>query len=254
MDEKTDAPGASPTLPKERKRRRDAGTTLITKRDLQVLVWIAEQYAARLDHVRELLSRTPGRNARPDGITLSAVLQVIERWTTLDLVEYQRIYDGEPGWIWVTPHGLNVLRLSYTRLHPRPSTLPHLYAINRVRLSVERRHPEYRWVSERTLRAALPRREAGEQVPHLPDAQVWNPKPIAVEVELSEKKSHELDEILTGLLITGTSTVAGESSIIYTTVWYFVTPQTHRSVEDARARLADEFQTRVQIIPLESLR
>ncbi len=89
---------------------------------------------------------------------------------------------------------------------------------------------------------------------HLPDAQVWNPKPIAVEVELSEKKLHELDEVLTGLLITGTSTAAGESSIIYTTVWYFVTPQTQRSVEDARTRLSHDLQTRVQLIPLESLR
>jgi len=217
-------------------------------RDLRVLLWIAEQYAARIDQVQALLNRTPGRNASPEGITLSAVLQVIARWTALGLIEYKRIYDGEPGWVWLTPYGLTVLRLSYARHVPRPSTLPHLYAINRVRLSTERRHPEYRWVSERTLRAALPRREPGQPVPHMPDAQVWQPKPVAVEVELSVKPNAELDDILLGLVSHSSS-----ASPVYTTVWYFVTPQTHTSVEEARDRLPIDLQARVQIIPLESV-
>jgi hypothetical protein len=47
-----------------RKERRDKGKKLIKPRDLVVLLWIAQQYAARLDHVQELLSRMPGRGGR----------------------------------------------------------------------------------------------------------------------------------------------------------------------------------------------
>jgi hypothetical protein len=238
-----------------RKERRDKGKKLIKPRDLVVLFWIAQQYAARLDHVQELLSRMPGRGGKqvsPSGLTLSAVLQVVDRWVTLGLVEYRRIYDGEPGWVWVTPYGLRMLQLPFARQTPAESTLPHLHHINRVRLEVERRHPGYQWISERMLRAALPRREEGSLVSHLPDAQVCSPKAIAIEVERSPKSPKELDNILTALLITGTSTADAEHLLTYTTVWYFVTVHTRRSLEEARDRLPVELQARVKVYALET--
>ncbi len=110
---------------KARKERRDKGKKLIKQRDLVVLLWIAQQYAARLDHVQKLLSRMPGRGGKqvsPTGLTLSAVLQVVDRWVALGLVQYRRIYEGEPGWIWVTPYGLGLLQLAYARHTPGVST------------------------------------------------------------------------------------------------------------------------------------
>src|SRR5438067_6749929 len=113
---------SSNTAKRERKNtktRRDKGKKLIKPRDLIVLLWIARQYAARLDQVQELLNRMPGKGGKkvsPGGLTLSAVLQVVDRWVTLGLVEYKRIYDGEPGWVWLTPYGLSVLQLPYARL------------------------------------------------------------------------------------------------------------------------------------------
>src|SRR2546421_996541 len=190
QDEHQQNAAASKRLKHSRKARRDKGKKLIKPRDLVVLLWIAQQYAARLDHVQELLSRMPGRGGRqvsPSGLTLSAVLKVVDRWVTLGLVEYRRIYDGEPGWVWLTPHGLSVLQLPYARLAPKASTFPHLYHINRVRLELERRHPEYRWVGERTLRAAQPRRDEGAAVPHTPDARGYTPKLVTVEGERSPK-------------------------------------------------------------------
>jgi hypothetical protein len=239
-----------------RKERRDKGKKLIKPRDLVVLLWIAQQYAARLDHVQELLSKMPGRGGRqvsPSGLTFSAVLQVVDRWVTLGLVEYRRIYDGEPGWVHVTPYGLRMLHLSFARHTPAESTLPHLHNINCVRLEVERRHPGYQWVSERMLRAAQPRREEGSLVPHLPDAQVLQPKAVALEVERSPKSPKELDGILIELLITGTPTADAEHPLIYTTVWYFVTEHTRRGVEEARDRLPAELQARVKVYSLETL-
>lgn len=87
-----------------------------------------------------------------------------------------------------------------------------------MRLELERRHPDYRWVSERVLRATQPRREERSVVPHLPDALVWEPKPIAVEVERSPKSPKELDDLLTELLITGAAAADGEPPLLYTTV------------------------------------
>ncbi len=239
-----------------RKERRDKGTKLIKPRDLVVLLWLAQQYAARLDHVQVLLSRMPGRGGKqvsPSGLTLSAVLQIIDRWVTLGLVEYRRIYDGEPGWVWVTPSCLKLLHLPFARHTPAESTLLHLHHINRVRLELERRHPGYQWVSERMLRATQPRREEGSLVPHLPDAQVHAPKAIALEVERSPKSPTELDDILTELLVTGTPTGDAEHPLTYTTVWYFVTDHTRRSVEEARDGLPAELQARVKVYSLETL-
>jgi hypothetical protein len=237
--------------------RRDKGKKLIKPRDIIVLLWVAQQYATRLDQVQELLSRMPGRGGKqssPEGLTLSAVLQVVDRWVALGLVEYRRIYDSEPGWVWLTPYGLSILQLPYARLAPKESTLPHLYHINRVRLELERRHPEYRWVSERSLRAAQPRRGEGVAVPHTPDARIYTPKLVTVEVERSPKSPLELDAILTELLIVGVRQEGGEMPLTSTTVWYFVGPGTRVSIEEARNRLPESYRPRVKILSLESLR
>jgi len=241
---------------KNSKERRDKGTKLIKRRDRVVLPWVAEQYAARLDQVQELLSRLPGRSSRPvspTGLTMSAVLQVIDRWVELKLVEYRRIYEGEPGWVHVTSFGLRTLHLPYTMLTPAESTLPHLYHINCVRLDMERRHPDFRWTSERTLRASQPRREEGSVVPHLPDAQVRTPKLVAAEIERSPKTDKELDTILTELLITGSPSPTGGDPLLYTTVWYFVRSETRASVEQARDRLPPDCFSRVKVLSLDTL-
>jgi hypothetical protein len=255
-----EAAGTPPALVKKRRtnrrQRRDKGKKLIKRRDRVVLPWVAEQYAARVDQVRELLSRMPGHGGRPvspTGLTMSAVLQVVDRWVTLGLVEYRRIYEGEPGWIHLTSSGLRMLHLSYTLLAPAESTLPHLYRINRVRLDMERRHPDFRWISERTLRAAQPRRASGSVVPHLPDAQVRTPKLVAVEVERSPKSDQELDEVLTELLITGSPSPGGDEPLLYSTVWYFVRLETRSSIEKARDRLPSDCQARVKVLSLATL-
>jgi len=239
------------------KTRRDKGKKLIKARDRIVLPWIAQQYAARLDQVQVLLSRMPGKGGRPvspTGLTLSAVLQVVARWVELGLVEYERGDADEPGWVHLTALGLRRLGLPYAPLTPAPGSHQHLFHINRVRLDLERRHPTYQWISERTLRAALPRRAEGVTVPHLPDAQVWTPKPVAVEVERSPKSPGELDAILTELLIAGVPAVGGEAPLLYTTVWYFVRSNTRASIEAARSRLPEAYRTRVKIYSLETLR
>src|SRR5213082_1484203 len=90
--------GAAGSRQRTRSRaRRDKGKRLITARDRLVLAWIAQQYAARLDQVRALLNRAPGRGGKA---------QVVGRWVDLGLVSYERVYQREPGWIYLTALGL----------------------------------------------------------------------------------------------------------------------------------------------------
>ncbi len=146
-----------------------------------------------------------------------------------------------------------LLELPYARHNLRESRLSHRYYINRIRLDYERRHPEYWWMSERTLLSQLPRRNQGDELPHIPDAEVWlSPTgAVAVEVELSPKGDDEIDAILLELL-------AGERPR-YRTVWYFVSDadpvyaQAHRVVQNAFERLPAALQPRMKIIPLEKV-
>jgi hypothetical protein len=233
-----------------RSTRRDKGIRLLTPRDRWVLPWIAEQYAVRFDHLRLLLSRNLRTVSGRQSVTPSGVRQVLRRWTRApEWAEYQRIYTDTPGWIWLTPVGMQLFDLPYARHVIRESTLEHLHGINGVRLDIERRHPEYRWISERAMRAQFPRREEGERVGHTPDAQIWTPegRRIAVEVELSWKREEEMDTILQLLLRD------------YHTVWYFVGQanpaqvRARRAVEKAQQRLPEELRPRVQVIALESI-
>jgi hypothetical protein len=225
----------------------------MTPRDHCTLTWIAEQYAVRFDHLQRLLSRHPGhtnaaQKPSPQGISASAVEQVLARWLQDPAwVEYRRFNRG-PGWITVSPYGLEVIDAPYARHLLKESSTTHLYAINRVRLDIEARHPEWQWTSERTLRFQSLPRGRGMKIPHVPDGEVWlnQQQAVGVEVELTAKSDADTSHILNGLLAR------------YTSVWYFVDTSTlvqaraRRVVEKAVEALHTE-KGRVQIIPLSAL-
>ena len=237
-----------------RKTRRDKGQRQLSPRDLWALPWIAEMYAIRFDQLRLLLSREPGarngKNPGPEGLTAGAVDQVIKRWQEPPaLVEYERIFTNSPGWIWPTPAAERLLGLTYARHHLRASRLTHRYYVNEIRLDYEARHPGAIWTSERAILAQLPRREPGEEQPHIPDGVIEREDgrgAIAVEVELSPKGDAELDAVLFGLI--------GNDQPPYRAVWYFVSDQdpvhaqAWRAVAAARERLPLDVQSRMQII------
>ena len=113
---------------------------VLSRRDVEVLAFVGEQYALRLDQLGTFLGRgerTPQR--------------VVARLKQAGLVEARPLLAGEPGWLWLTPAGRRAAGRPFARWSPRLGLLAHIEAVTWVRLYVRSRSPESGWVCERTL-------------------------------------------------------------------------------------------------------
>jgi hypothetical protein len=217
-----------------RKTRCDKGQIQLTDRDLWVLHWIAEQYAARLDQVQNLLGQEAGRGAKEEGaISESAARLVVDRWKRARLADARKMTVEDPAWIWLTAHGLHEFDLSYKLYEPSLAKLEHLFAVNEVRLAVENQRHDAGWRSERALRAGLAY-TSGQALPHIPDAELLTEEgATAIEVELTPKKPRDLQLILQ------------ELAENYHQVWYFVADEASHAVASAQQKLAPHLAARI---------
>jgi len=175
-------------------------------RDLAVLGWCCEQYAARTDQLEVLLASGP-----------RTVQRVIARLRDTGLITTPRLLVGEPAWAIPTSAGLRAAGQGFGVWRPRIGLLAHVAAINDVRLHVQARSPESEWVPERVL---AKERQSGE---HLPDAVVIaEGQRVAIEVELTVKSQRRIRLIL------------DELSGRYDTVLYFCSPGPHRQLSALR--------------------
>jgi hypothetical protein len=232
-------------IPIVRKLRFDRGMQF-TSRDLQVLVWIGEQYAARFDQVQNLLSRygPAGATTRPERLSKVRTREIIARWQSADLVETGRILHDEPFWIWLSNAGLAETNLSYHSLHPKPSTVQHLYYINQVRLMLAKERPLAYWTSERAIRSEQERRAFGSKVFHIPDGIVTlDGKQVAIEVELQAKESRRVKQIIHYL----------HQLTQYACVWYFVNSSTRSVLEKVQRELPSEQENFLFLYDIEQL-
>jgi DNA-binding MarR family transcriptional regulator len=155
----------------------------LSRRDFDVVRWVSEQYAVRLDQLAVLL-----------GLSVRSARRTVERLAAAGLVERRRWLVDEPFWLWVTPRGQQVAGNGFRVWEPRIGGLAHIAAVNDVRLHVQAHAPDSIWVCERTL--ARDRR--GTE--HLPDAVVLTAsEEHAIEVELTVKSARRIDEILASL-------------------------------------------------------
>jgi hypothetical protein len=250
-----------------RQPRRDRGFPQLTQRDLTTLTWIGEQYAVRFDHLQRLLARQPGKPTRVEGVlSATTTSDIISRWQRAGLADIRKLLVDELAWIWLTPAGLREIGLHYVPYRPQAFTLPHLHAINNVRLLIETQgsRPNEQgvliWQSERSLRATEAAlrgmRAKGAVRPHVPDAvvrldvgrlgassadmerQSSRVVQVAVEVELTAKSHERLTEVLDTLVSR------------YPAVWYFVAPDVVRSVAQALAELEVESRRLVRVYSL----
>ncbi len=168
------------------RRRRDAGRIRLTGRDIDVLTWIAEQYAIDLDHLSLILGRPSS------GLGISATRRVLSRLHRAGLIRSEKLLANAPSYSWVTRKGLKLLGLGFTPWEPTVGFLGHLSAVNELRIALDRAGDRREWVSERRLRQ-------GKGVgTHVPDAELRDPdtgESIAIEIERSQKGRERLDSI-----------------------------------------------------------
>jgi hypothetical protein len=236
-----------------RKQRSDKGLVMATRRDMYCIAWIAEQYAARGDQIRRLLSRFPDK-LRPfkdgDLIAETTVKDQINRWVRAGWVEYKRILADQPGYCWVTKKGLALVDLDdiYTARVPASTRLNHIYAVNQLRLWMD---SKFTWKSERRYRAdemAKEKSKKGQTTGPIPDGIITTKSgPVAIEVELSVKKPADLEQKLIRLVRHYVSTGLGYGPA-FPTIWIYVPSEKLKAVvEDAIEALTDEEQNRVSV-------
>ena len=175
------------------------------------LLWIAHQFAIRLDQLQRLLLRhTPERDrakVKPgaDRLSLERTYDTLERWRTLGLIESGTILHRDKLWVWLSRAGLREIGVpfSFGKGQPASVRVPHLYYVNQVRLAVEEKRLQDTWKSERQIRHELGRPMKGEQQPHVPDAILYatSGKITAIEVERRMKDEGVLDETLRTLAL-----------------------------------------------------
>jgi hypothetical protein len=182
--------------------RRGPSEQILGPRDVEVLRWLAEQYAARVDHLQGILGCGERQTQR-----------VIARLRARDLVHCERLSTHEPRWLLPTTFGLRLSLTGFRPWHPHLALLAHCGAVNDVRLHIERRSPEAVWTSERQLG-----RKYGLKG-HLPDGVVLlEGKTVAIEVELTPKAKPRTARIIDGLC-------AGHDSVLY-----FASPEARESL------------------------
>ena len=183
-----------------------------THRDVEVLAWVAEQYAVRADTLALLLGRrspeiprtvhrwpyAPGEWAELPALSEATVRYHLRRWHRAGWVRPQRALGRT--WIVPTRPGLELAGSGYRPWTLVPSQLNHQHAVAVVRLAIETANPEAEWVSERALtRLRAQRREAwwrpdGGLV--VADAAVSGGPPLhTIEVELTPKHLAKLQQI-----------------------------------------------------------
>lgn len=178
-------------------RRRGPAEQILGPRDVEVLCWLAEQYAARVDQLQVLL-----------GCRERQAQRVVARLRAHGLVWSKRLTGHEPPWVTPTALGLQLTHTGFRLWAPGLTLLAHTAAVNDVRLHIQSRSPSSVWTSERQLA-----REKGTRG-HLPDAVVLTDgQRVAIEVELTPKSKRRTIAIINGLCAS------------YDTVLYFVSPQ-----------------------------
>lgn len=167
------------------------GGVQVTQRDLDVLGWIADQYAVRTDVIRWLLG-----NGRP--LSDSRTRAVVARWQRAGLADSRRFFAGSPHVVWPTRAGTALVRPGWRTRPPNLALLAHHHAVSQVRLAIERRGQGTDWVCERVLYRRRTTPDA-----HVADGTFRSSRgPVtAVEVELTLKTAERLRDILRDLTL-----------------------------------------------------
>lgn len=203
-------------------RRRDAGTLQTTARDITGLTTIAEQFCMSFDHLRHLLAfYSPATVKDPSMVAISTARNAVERWLRLGYIEIpQKIIREHSSYIWLSRKGLKELDLPYPYYHPKPSTVRHLYAVNTIRLHLQRYQLSATWIAQRTLRLQTERRP-------LPDAELHTNSSALLAIQVLEPS------FLAPITLQDELTTLSALAEHYTRIWYFVHHNIANMVKEA---------------------
>jgi len=189
-----------------------AGTAVesaaVSRRDLDALHWVGEQYAVRADQLAVWMNCNP-----------RTVQRLLARLREQHLAEVRRLLMGEPAWAIPTVKGLRACGLQFGARRPRLGSLEHVAAVTEVRLHIQSRAGGSEWVCERVLA-----REKQTPQEHLADGLVLlDGRRIAIEVELTVKSKRR------------TRAIIDEMSRRYDTVLYYCAPGPLRLISELAA-------------------
>jgi hypothetical protein len=232
----------------EKKEKTRPDRPFLTPRCRYVLNYVADQTTLRLDQIQRLLGRFPGKQTKQFGIVAAATaMRRIRLWEQKGMVVYERPFTDEPGYMWLTSHGLTHCLEEYTYLRPTRGQYIHLRLVTEVRMALEEHHGQSIAIhSERLLRKLyhVPKgfaknkdKEPGPE-PHIADLEIVKRQDggvAAIEVELSLKGTQRLQAILT------------ELAERYDTIYYYVVKKTEAFVKEQIAKLPESVQAQFEV-------
>jgi hypothetical protein len=209
-------------LMQEPTRRRDAGILQVTERDILVLTWIAEQFCISYDHVQRLLALlSPATTKHPDRVAPSTAQNAIERWLQLGYIDVpHKIIREHATYIWLSRKGLKELGLPYGYYQPKPSSIRHLYAVNAIRLHLQRFQIAAEWRARRHIRLHTERRP-------VPDAEILLDDCPIIALQVLEQPR------LTTMTLQDELTTMQALTRTYSRLWYFVHAQVREPLQKA---------------------
>ena len=285
-----------------RKRRSDYGSYKKTEKDWIGWELVGSQRWTRFDTLGELWdpqhrpaillpmqngqqqAEKLGRGGKRTGLPwpidhhhrMMAVARIVYRWQEQGFAKLLQPWDGQPQWVSLTEPGLAERHLPWHEVdwpedhealrHDDNYYISHIHRINQMRmrlLSGAANAPRHEWISERAIAADFPLREAGMELPHLPDGvlllqedgkwditiegeivdtvEMKNGQRVAIEIELSRKSYPRLQwQVLPSLLER------------YDFVWYFCDEDARKAVYKARDQYVpnEDNQRRIRVMKL----
>lgn len=195
------------------KRKRGEGDKKqgVSKRNADVLVWIAEQYTVNLRHLQAVVNAHP-HTRQP--LSYAGVRTLFWRLREAGYVEWKRLVRQRPNFVYVTPKTLEELELPFVDYVPQAyqklpdgksqgTTTIHKDQINAVRIALEWQYGNrLGWMSERWLKLEQAPYADG-RYPHRLDGLIFaHEQPTAIEVERARKGTKRLERIMLELMAT----------------------------------------------------
>lgn len=201
--------------PKTRSPRSDRGTVRQTARDVELLTWIAQQYAVPMDLLAVLMGKREGGAPRD----LTTAYALVNRWKRAGWAQSGQV-DAGPAWVWPTQSTASAyLDRKVTNWRPGLARVAHLRAAAALRL-YRTGADLSRWEGERQLTARYFLKKA-DKPGHRPDGVeiTGDGRRVAIEVELTAKNAERYWDPVTesGLLneVANAARNAGAQDVAY---------------------------------------